>query len=170
MSLLRALREQFVDRSVWADEQPTSTPGQLVVQMNGRQSPSGFCKPLLLPQLDVSLVNNNKDDGPLSESVLKRQKFALFEKQCSWIMDGLYVSGEYVAKSKEILQENGITHVVNCVGAMYGEYFKDQGIQYRTLWLQGEANCRWSPADPLNMLLCRKLFLNMRTVTCLLGV
>lgn len=50
--------------------------------------------------------------------------------------DGLFVGGEAVAKSIEILRQSGITHVVNCVGFIYPEYFKDE-LTYRTLRLQG---------------------------------
>lgn len=53
------------------------------------------------------------------------------------VAEGLYVSGKAVAESREILAENNITHVVNCVGALYPEHFKDDGITYKTLWLQG---------------------------------
>lgn len=54
------------------------------------------------------------------------------------VADGLYVSGAAVAQDRAILAENSITHVVNCVGALYQEYFKNDGIAYKTLWLQGE--------------------------------
>ena len=104
--------------------------------MGGPQAgPTGFCKPLVLPQLDLGA---RAAEPPASESILKRNKLALFEKQCSKVCEGLYVSGEHVAKSRETLRAHGITHVVNCVGAMYAEYFRGDGVQYRTLWLQGE--------------------------------
>lgn len=53
------------------------------------------------------------------------------------VADGLYVSGEAVARDRSILAQHNISHVVNCVGALYPEYFKAEGIQYKTLWLQG---------------------------------
>lgn len=87
----------------------------------------------LLPLLEVPA---RADECP-SESVLKRQKFAAFEKACSRVAEGLFVSGEWVAKSREALAEHSITHVVNCVGAMYPEFWRDDGICYRTLWLTG---------------------------------
>lgn len=67
---------------------------------------------------------------------MRREKFAFFEKRCSEVADGLFVGGETVAKSREILRQSGITHVVNCVGFIYPEYFKDE-LTYRTLRLQG---------------------------------
>lgn len=47
------------------------------------------------------------------------------------------MSGEAVARDRAILAQHNISHVVNCVGALYPEYFKNEGIQYKTLWLQG---------------------------------
>ena len=128
---------QHFSKSFWSKKTDEGTPKecQVTIKMDRCRSPTGFCKPLFIPPLDVNLLP--KDDGPPSESVLKRQKFAIFEKQCSKISEGLYVSGELVAKNREILQEHGITHVVNCVGAMYQEYFRNDGIKYRTMYLQG---------------------------------
>ena len=49
-----------------------------------------------------------------------------------------------MAKNKDILLSHGISHVVNCVGALYKEFFKDDGLQYRTYYLKGwsHAMCR----------------------------
>ena len=90
-----------------------------VVPISGQSCSSGlgrFPAAGLLPLLEVP-ARTGEDTA--SESVVKRAKFAQFEKACSRVADGLYVSGEYVAKSRELLAEHGITHVVNCVGAMY---------------------------------------------------
>jgi hypothetical protein len=54
------------------------------------------------------------------------------------VAEGLYVSGAAVAQDRAILAAHGISHVVNCVGALYSEYFREDGVAYRTLWLQGE--------------------------------
>lgn len=138
MSFIPNFRTKFIRANAWGSDEP-SAPGasELVVRMSTPQAGiAGFCKPLVLPQLDLNAVGQ-KDDPPVSESILKRNKLALFEKQCSKVCEGLYVSGEFVAKSREALRAHGITHIVNCVGAMYPEYFKGDGIQYRTLWLQG---------------------------------
>jgi hypothetical protein len=54
------------------------------------------------------------------------------------VAEGLYVSGAAVAQDRAILAAHGISHVVNCVGALYSEYFRDDSVAYRTLWLQGE--------------------------------
>ena len=54
------------------------------------------------------------------------------------------MSGAAVAQDRAILAAHGITHVVNCVGALYPEYFKDDGIAYKTLWGAGERGHRLS--------------------------
>jgi hypothetical protein len=77
------------------------------------------------------------------------------------VADGLYVSGEAVARDRSILAQHNITHVVNCVGALYPEYFKADGIQYKTLWLQGEpgkgGHCMRQAGGSLLLLAAREL-------------
>lgn len=77
-----------------------------------------------------------REDGPPSEGQLRRQKYLFFEKQCSEVAQGLFLAGDYVAKNRELLQQNRITHVVNCVGFICKEYFKGE-LDYRTYFLQG---------------------------------
>ncbi|WIA18490.1 hypothetical protein OEZ85_009944 [Tetradesmus obliquus] len=95
----------------------------------------GLMRPLML---DLNFLP--RDNGPPSSNPdyeeLRRQKFAKFEMQCSKVAEGLYVSGAAVAQDRAILAAHGISHVVNCVGALYTEYFKDDGVAYKTLWLQ----------------------------------
>jgi hypothetical protein len=93
---------------------------------------------LNLKLLDLRSLPQLGDDDGQSESVQRRTKIQFFEKHCSHIANGIYVSGEYPAKTREVLAEHGITHVVNCVGFLYGELWKDDGIRYRTYFLRGE--------------------------------
>lgn len=79
-----------------------------------------------------------RDDGPPSETQLRRQKYQYFEKQCSEVAEGLFLSGDWVARNRELLADNGITHVVNCVGFICKEYFKGE-LDYKTFYLQGGA-------------------------------
>lgn len=46
-------------------------------------------------------------------------------------------TGDWVACSRETLQEHKITHVLNCVGFICKEHFKEQ-LQYKTYYLHGE--------------------------------
>lgn len=84
--------------------------------------------------LDVNSLSP-RDDGPLTDSQNRLQKFQFYERRCSEIVDGLFLGGDLVAKNREQLREHGITHVVNCVGFLYGEYFKDE-LTYKTVYLQ----------------------------------
>lgn len=77
---------------------------------------------------------------------LKKDKLAFFEKECSRIADHLYLGSEAVAKNREILRQNGITHVLNCVGFVCPEYFKSD-LVYKTLWL------RDSPSEDITSIL-----------------
>ncbi|GLT50892.1 hypothetical protein SLA2020_243470 [Shorea laevis] len=83
-------------------------------------------------KLDLSSIQRNpdKNGGPV-----KRDKIAFFDKECSKVAEHIYLGGDAVARDRDILKKNGITHVLNCVGFLCSEYFKDDFV-YRTLWLQ----------------------------------
>ncbi|KAJ8548348.1 hypothetical protein K7X08_030817 [Anisodus acutangulus] len=69
------------------------------------------------------------------EFEFKKDKLAFFNKECSKIVDHIYLGSDTIAKNRDTLRENGITHVLNCVGFSCPEYFKDD-LVYKTLWLQ----------------------------------
>lgn len=96
-------------------------------------------RPNLGIKLDLKTLP--RDDGPPSETQLRRAKYKHFEKHCSEVAERIYVSGDSVARSAEILSENAITHVVNCVGFICKEWHPDL-CSYRTLFLQGGDACR----------------------------
>ena len=75
------------------------------------------------------------DESDKSELQIRREKFAHFEKHCTEIVPGIYVSGEGVAKNRATLDEHGITHVINCVGFVIPNYFEPD-LVYKTMWLQ----------------------------------
>lgn len=79
-----------------------------------------------------------RDDGPPTELRTRKEKLAFYDQQCSYVGDRLYVSGETVAKNRDILRGSGITHIVNCVGFLYPPYFEDE-FKYQTLYLQGRS-------------------------------
>ncbi|XP_011626480.1 protein-tyrosine-phosphatase MKP1 [Amborella trichopoda] len=66
---------------------------------------------------------------------LRRDKLAFFDKECSRVAEHVYLGSDAVAKNREILRQNGITHVLNCVGFVCPEYFRSD-LVYKTLWLQ----------------------------------
>ena len=55
---------------------------------------------------------------------------------CSEIVPNfIYLGGDKVASNKELLQENGITHVINCAADHSSNYFADS-LTYKTYHLK----------------------------------
>ncbi|KAL3501110.1 hypothetical protein ACH5RR_035559 [Cinchona calisaya] len=80
------------------------------------------------------------------EFEFKRDKLAYFNKECSRIVDYIYLGSDTIAQDREVLRQNGITHVLNCVGFLCPEYFKND-LVYKTLWLQD------SPSEDITSIL-----------------
>ncbi|KAI3452659.1 hypothetical protein Pfo_009323 [Paulownia fortunei] len=78
---------------------------------------------------------NSTADQPPREFEFRKDMLAFFDKECSRILDHIYLGSDAIAKNREILRQNGITHVLNCVGFVCPEYFKNE-LVYKTLWLQ----------------------------------
>ncbi|KAE9604941.1 putative protein-tyrosine-phosphatase [Lupinus albus] len=102
-------------------------------------------------KLDLSSIQENHDNrndtnGNNSIGLVKRDKIAFFDKECSKVGDHICLGGDAVAKDRDILKHNGITHVLNCVGFVCPEYFKADFV-YRTLWLQD------SPSEDITSIL-----------------
>ncbi|KAM1028635.1 hypothetical protein FF1_041199 [Malus domestica] len=83
-------------------------------------------------KLDLSTIQRNPEKNC---GLVRRDKIAFFDKECSKVAEHIYVGGDAVARDRDILKQNGITHVLNCVGFVCPEYFKADFV-YRTLWLQ----------------------------------
>ncbi|GAB2276656.1 hypothetical protein Dimus_011373 [Dionaea muscipula] len=94
-------------------------------------------------KLDLSVIQRNPDKNG---GLVKRDKIAFFDKECSKVAEHIYLGGDAVAKDRSILKQNGITHVLNCVGFVCPEYFKADFV-YRTLWLQD------SPSEDITSIL-----------------
>lgn len=94
-------------------------------------------------KLDMSVIQTNSDRNG---GFVKKDKIAFFDKECSKVAEHIYLGGDAVAKDKDILKKNGITHVLNCVGFVCPEYFKAEFV-YRTLWLQD------SPSEDITSIL-----------------
>eukprot|EP00250_Pteridium_aquilinum_P005877 c15902_g1_i1 orf=457-2946(-) len=98
---------------------------------------------------DIRLDLSSLHRAPLEPTDIqrKREKFALFNKECSRVANyHIYLGSDAVAKNKEILKAHGITHVLNCVGFVCPEYF-NKDFDYKTLWLQD------SPGEDITSLL-----------------
>ncbi len=125
-------------REHWSDDYVTTS-----VENSGKQRVVGHDMSLgvgrqvsgtsSLRQLDLG--NLARDCGPPTELRNRKTKFAKYERDCSRVGDGLFVGGEVVAKSRDILLGCNITHVINCVGMLYPAYFEDE-LEYQTLYLQ----------------------------------
>lgn len=63
-----------------------------------------------------------------------RERLKLCDVQCSEITDGLYLGSETVSANLELLKKNGITHILNCAGAICKVYHPEH-FQYRVLYL-----------------------------------
>lgn len=100
--------------------------------------------PTKLGRLDLRSLA--REDGQPTEVGARRQKMAAFEKKCSEVIDKLYISGEWVAKDAASIQRNRITHVINCVAALYPP-FHEHMCTYKNLFLQGaQLEHRWLSA------------------------
>jgi protein-tyrosine phosphatase len=94
------------------------------------------------PILDLESLRDSSETQA-SELTIRREKFAHFEKHCTRVFDGVYVSGEAGARNLETLRENGITHVLNCNAFVIPNYFETMrtpeganAFTYEALWLQ----------------------------------
>lgn len=134
-------RKTFLSTCEWQDNEADHKDSSTSASCNNQTTaaPSHPRPMLQLNQINLQTLDLRSlgtEESPPSETRLRRQKMALFEKHCSEVYPGLHISGEYVAKNLDVLRQNGITHIVNCVGYMYQEYFKPE-IQYKTLYLHG---------------------------------
>ncbi|KAK6139184.1 hypothetical protein DH2020_027076 [Rehmannia glutinosa] len=96
--------------------------------------PTPGAKPGSLTPRETSTSTSTSDQPPREFEFMK-DKLAFFNKECSRIVDHIYLGSDSIAKNREILRQNGITHVLNCVGFVCPEYFKNE-LVYKTLWLQ----------------------------------
>jgi hypothetical protein len=110
----------------------------------GRRDMKGLIGPGM--KLDLGALQRNRDACEPTEMQLKRDKFAFFDKECSRVAEHIYLGSDSVARNRETLRESGITHVLNCVGFVCPEYFRDD-LSYKTLWLQD------SPSEDITSIL-----------------
>eukprot|EP01080_Neovahlkampfia_damariscottae_P009068 gene9068-1163_t len=60
------------------------------------------------------------------------EQVAYYRKICSQIREDLFLGSDFVARSKELLQENGVTHIVNAAKVACDNYFP-KDFQYCAL-------------------------------------
>lgn len=88
-----------------------------------------------LSALSIPCGLASRDEQPGSEIQIRREKFAFFEKHCSQVAESIYLSSDVVARTWASVAEQGVTHVLNAVGFVSQEYFRNK-LQYCTFWLQ----------------------------------
>lgn len=93
-----------------------------------RCSEVAICHLMRLQRMEINLTGMWM--WPAVEATLLTSRLLL------QVSEGLFLGSEAVAKNREILVQSSITHVINCVGFIYPEYFKDE-LVYKTLRLQG---------------------------------
>jgi len=61
-------------------------------------------------------------------------KLRFFKKDCTHIKNGIFVSGRVIANNRQVLQEKGITHILNTAGDACANYFPSD-FQYLRFFL-----------------------------------
>eukprot|EP00798_Chlamydomonas_sp_ICE-L_P024344 gene24344-9960_t len=81
-------------------------------------------RPNFLRSLDLKAIpaNDSLTNNSPSETQKRRIKYQFFEKQCSKIAEGLYLSGDVVAKNWELLQENKTPQLRNILCILYDAF------------------------------------------------
>eukprot|EP01087_Luapelamoeba_hula_P013521 TRINITY_DN385_c0_g1_i1.p1 TRINITY_DN385_c0_g1~~TRINITY_DN385_c0_g1_i1.p1 ORF type:complete len:690 (+),score=116.08 TRINITY_DN385_c0_g1_i1:268-2337(+) len=79
---------------------------------------------------------SGEDDGLyiIDENKQKGEKLKRYDIICSKITDDLFLGSQTVSRNKEQLKSEGITHILNCAGAICPEYYPNDFV-YRTLYL-----------------------------------
>lgn len=66
----------------------------------------------------------------------RRQKFLAYQNEVTEVVPGLFASGQSVVQNLKMLQQMGITHVINCLGP-WAEEYREEFI-YLSLNLDGK--------------------------------
>jgi len=88
--------------------------------------------------LGIDLSELPKRDSSPAERLAppesKASKIARCDKICSEITSSLFLGSDTIARNKDILKKNGITHVLNCAGTICPDYHPDH-FDYKKLYL-----------------------------------
>lgn len=134
-------RRRYLRSASWTDRSPTANSNPCSSNLRAARN--------LLPPLSISRRNADEWPNPGSDDLgetprgeresgqleFRRDKLAFFDRECSRISDHLFLGSDLVARDRDALARNRITHVLNCVGFVCPEYFKPE-LTYKTLWLR----------------------------------
>lgn len=104
---------------------------------------------LPLKHSDLDKANSDKatdytESTGVTEKARKEEKLAFYDKVCSQITPNMFLGSQTIAMDKDELQRNGVTHILNCAGAVCDNYHPNT-FQYKTLYLgdgyQEDINC-----------------------------
>merc|ERR1712110_1114553 len=86
-------------------------------------------------QLDIgALATRSSSPNALAPPESKAAKIARYNKICSQITNNLFIGSDLIAQSADVLQSQGITHVLNCAGTVCPNYHPDK-FTYLMLFL-----------------------------------
>ncbi|EER09836.1 dual specificity protein phosphatase, putative [Perkinsus marinus ATCC 50983] len=131
---------------------------------SGRRQQNAVAQPLNIPRpkTDLELIQSfdlspNADNSHLPAEVQNELRLHQYRSQCSEILPGaLYLGGAKVASNLEILEEKGITHIVNTAADVCSNSFANRNIKYLTLFLK---DARDEPMLPA-VLYCTMLWIH----------
>ncbi len=90
-------------------------------------------------QVDNKTIEDLADDFDLKETDRKKLVMDYFSKTMSEIIDGyLYLSSYNVAKNKDLVYDNGITHIINAASDVCENHFEED-ITYMNFHLKDHA-------------------------------
>ncbi|GMI23975.1 hypothetical protein TeGR_g2606, partial [Tetraparma gracilis] len=114
--------------------QPEPSPAPAAAPAAKRVS---MVAPLVAPiSLGKEAPSEMADDALKSEGQLKKEKLKAASNECTEITPYMFVSGEDVAKDREALRTNGVTHIVNASNINLPNYFEsDPSLDYLSLKL-----------------------------------
>ena len=95
----------------------------------------------------------------LTEGQSRRRLITGCDSICSEIFDYLYVGGFEIARSKKILEEHGITRIINCSASVVDNYFiDDPKMTYLSLHMVDgrEDDISWFLGDVLHFIMDAK--------------
>jgi len=85
-------------------------------------------------KIDISRIN---EDFNIRDSDRKHIVMEYFSKNISEVLEGfLYLSNYAVARNKDLVFENKITHIINCAADICQNHFLDDGIVYTNYYLK----------------------------------
>lgn len=86
----------------------------------------------------LSISIDTRPSSPTkTESALKKEKLRHYEAVCTKLTEDIFIGGELVAKSYELLKSHSITAIVNCASLSCRNYFPKQ-FNYLSIPLQDD--------------------------------